>query len=299
MDARLGPDSCNFYKHLLGLHELPGSRRGNFYRPLTMFWLFLVNQIGHGAPGFFHIGVVLVHLVVMLEIYFLGRRLTKDAVVGAVAALLFGIHPTHIESVAWISGISDVLCAAFFLAALLAICAGRMTANGTGWPCRWCAWRRRCSPRRRRRCCWCSSCWTASANSRHGLVFARRPRDVRFAAIHRADDAALLLAVHILAQRSARMEVSTLEPSAALAPYALWWYLKKQVLPYSGERALHNHRRGKPDPRPDGGQLPVFACHAGAGGVAGAALARGTTAGRALCRHAASRGRGSAVVATA
>lgn len=36
-----------------------------------------------------------------------------------VTAFLFGIHPLHVESVAWISERKDVLCAFFFLAALL------------------------------------------------------------------------------------------------------------------------------------------------------------------------------------
>lgn len=91
-----------------------------FYRPLTMLWLVLVNKLSFGMPGFFHLAVVLLHIIVMLEVYALARRLTRDATLAALAALIFGIHPTHIESVAWISGVSDVLCAAFFLAALLA-----------------------------------------------------------------------------------------------------------------------------------------------------------------------------------
>ena len=205
----------------------------NFYRPLTMFWLFLVNQIGHGAPGFFHIGVVLVHLVVMLEIYFLGRRLTKDAVVGAVAALLFGIHPTHIESVAWISGISDVLCAAFFLAALLAYL--RWADDGQWY--------------------WLAVslvCLEAALLSKEAaalllvLIVLDRFRQFRgmdwfSRAVHALYVSLPFIVLttlhfswqsHILAQRSARMEVSTLEPSVALAPYALWWYLKKQVVPF-------------------------------------------------------------------
>jgi len=205
----------------------------NFYRPLTMFWLFLVNRIGHGAPGFFHVGVVLVHLVVMVEIYFLGRRLTKDAVVGAVAALLFGIHPTHIESVAWISGISDVLCAAFFLAALLGYL--RWADDG-----RW---------------YWLMVslvCLEAALLSKEAaalllvLIVLDRFRQSRgmdlfsrgVHAVYVSLPYILLTALHfswqshILAQRSTRMEGNPFEPSLALAPYALWWYLKKQVFPF-------------------------------------------------------------------
>ena len=40
-------------------------------------------------------------------------------VVGAVTGLLFGIHPLHVESVAWISERKDLLCAFFFLLSIL------------------------------------------------------------------------------------------------------------------------------------------------------------------------------------
>ncbi len=205
----------------------------NFYRPLTMFWLFLVNRVGHGAPGFFHIAVVLMHLVVMIEIYYLGRRLTKDAVVGAVAALFFGIHPTHIESVAWISGISDVLCAVFFLAALLAYL--RWSDDGGGH--------------------WLLAsllCLEAALLSKEAaalllvLIVLDRFRQSRGMDIFSRSIHAIYVSLpfivltvlhfswqsHILAQRSVRMEGSAFEPAASLAPYTLWWYLKKQVVPF-------------------------------------------------------------------
>jgi len=47
----------------------------------------------------------------------LGRRGAITA--GAVTAALFGLHPAHVESVAWVSERKDVLCAFFFLLSLL------------------------------------------------------------------------------------------------------------------------------------------------------------------------------------
>lgn len=204
----------------------------NFYRPLTMMWLFLVNQAGHGAPGFFHLGVVLVHLVVMVEIYLLGRRLTGDAGTGALAALLFGIHPTHIESVAWISGISDVMCAAFFLAALLAYL---RWSDGDGL--RWLLWSLVCLEsallskeaaallvllilfdrlRQFRQLDWFSRCVHT--------VYVSLPYIV-LTGLHFAWQS------YVISLRSLRVDSPGIEPSAALSPYVLWWYLKKQVVP--------------------------------------------------------------------
>ena len=42
--------------------------------------------------------------------------LTGKAEAGAIAGILFGIHPMHVESVAWISSRKDVLLGLFFLA---------------------------------------------------------------------------------------------------------------------------------------------------------------------------------------
>jgi tetratricopeptide (TPR) repeat protein len=44
----------------------------------------------------------------------------RIVVAGAATALLFGIHPVHVESVAWVSERKDLLCAVFFLGSLLA-----------------------------------------------------------------------------------------------------------------------------------------------------------------------------------
>ncbi|MDO8446221.1 MAG: tetratricopeptide repeat protein [Deltaproteobacteria bacterium] len=46
-------------------------------------------------------------------------RYPSSLVAASVTALLFGIHPIHVESVAWVSERKDVLCAFFFLLALL------------------------------------------------------------------------------------------------------------------------------------------------------------------------------------
>jgi len=203
----------------------------NFYRPFTMTWLFLVNQIGQGAPGFFHLGVVLMHMVVMLEVYLLGRRLTGDAVTGALAALLFGIHPTHIESVAWISGISDVLCAAFFLASLLAYLRWS-DGEGLGW------------------LALSLLCLESALLSKEAaallvvLIVLDRFRQFKSMdlfsravhAIYVSLPFIVLTVLHfawqsyVIAQRSVRLEARPLSPSFALSPYVLWWYMKKQVV---------------------------------------------------------------------
>lgn len=90
------------------------------YHPLTMISLALNAGTPLSPRPFIATNVALHALNTVLVFglaYLLSRR---RAWVALLAALLFGLHPMHVESVAWISERKDVLYAAFFLAAALA-----------------------------------------------------------------------------------------------------------------------------------------------------------------------------------
>ena len=62
-----------------------------------------------------------------------GSALEREALVaGAATAILFGIHPLHVESVAWVAERKDVLCAAFVLLSALAYCRFAVIAPSPG-----------------------------------------------------------------------------------------------------------------------------------------------------------------------
>ena len=68
----------------------------------------------------FHATNIVFHLVnVCLVFWFIYLLSNKNNLVAALAALLFGIHPMHIESVAWIAELKDVLYGCFFLSSLI------------------------------------------------------------------------------------------------------------------------------------------------------------------------------------
>ncbi|WP_455221791.1 hypothetical protein, partial [Kaarinaea lacus] len=50
-----------------------------------------------------------------------------------IAALLFAIHPQHVESVAWISGRKDLLCALFYFSAIIAYLHQHYSNKKTFW----------------------------------------------------------------------------------------------------------------------------------------------------------------------
>jgi tetratricopeptide (TPR) repeat protein len=93
--------------------------KGTYYRPAFLLWL-RVNWALFGSSAWgWHATTVAVHVAATALLYFFVRKLSRDETVAAIAALLFGLHPVHIESVAWVSGVTDPLAAISCLGALL------------------------------------------------------------------------------------------------------------------------------------------------------------------------------------
>ncbi len=92
----------------------------NYYRPLHLLWM-LANYSSFGLePTGWHLTTVLLHLAVTILVALLALRLTGDSWTASAAALLFGVHPAHVEAVAWVSGATEPLLALFLLPAFLA-----------------------------------------------------------------------------------------------------------------------------------------------------------------------------------
>ncbi len=88
------------------------------YYPVTYTAFWLMRHLwGLATPGY-HLVNILLHGI---NAILLGVLLEGLAVPGAwLAAALFALHPVHVESVAWISELKNVLSGFFFLASLLA-----------------------------------------------------------------------------------------------------------------------------------------------------------------------------------
>jgi Flp pilus assembly protein TadD len=75
---------------------------------------------------------VLLHIAATAMAYLAARRLLRNDAGALLAALLFAVHPAHVESVAWISGAPDPLMAVFFFASYWGFLRWRED-KGTGW----------------------------------------------------------------------------------------------------------------------------------------------------------------------
>jgi hypothetical protein len=90
------------------------------YHPITILSLALNYAMTKLEPSSYLITNLLLHLVdTGLVFYFIWLISGKKIWVAAFTAIVFGIHPMHVESVAWISERKDVLYTLFFLLSLI------------------------------------------------------------------------------------------------------------------------------------------------------------------------------------
>ncbi len=88
------------------------------YQPLTMLSYMFDYKIFALSPFGYHLSNLLFHLLSTLLTFFIIKKLSNNVWVSFLTSLLFGIHPLHVESVAWVSERKDVLYGFFFLASL-------------------------------------------------------------------------------------------------------------------------------------------------------------------------------------
>ena len=94
--------------------------RSATWQPLVWISLMADMRDGEADPGVFHTTNLVLHVLNGLLLYFLLFLLTGEAVPAFFVAILFAIHPLHVESVAWVTERKDVLSTFWGLLSLLA-----------------------------------------------------------------------------------------------------------------------------------------------------------------------------------
>ncbi len=92
------------------------------YVPLTTLSFAFEYLFFQFNPYFYHLDNLLLHLSIAWLIYLFLRKLSLSVRTAGLAALLFAVHPMHVEAVAWVSARKDVLYAFFYMLALLNYC---------------------------------------------------------------------------------------------------------------------------------------------------------------------------------
>ncbi len=88
------------------------------FAPLTFLSFAFEYHFFKYDPFIYHFNNLLLHLGVTAFVFYFGLQLGLPLLAAFVAGLLFGIHPMHVESVAWVTERKDVLYAFFYMATL-------------------------------------------------------------------------------------------------------------------------------------------------------------------------------------
>jgi tetratricopeptide (TPR) repeat protein len=225
-------DIPSFFTH--DIFGSDGVAHSVYYRPLPLTYGLLLGYCTQGLPGGSHLAAIFLLLIAFWLAYRLGCRLFQDEKFALLAALLFALHPSKVESTAWIgSSLVDGLSGIFFLASLLAF------MNSTA-ETRWLRWRAAsvflfaCAVFSKETmvvlpAILAVQLWTASPR-------AGRMIRVLKALLPYAVVGAVYLAIRHQVIRPPKADVTYVHPTFThsylwTAPYSLWWYLRHLAWP--------------------------------------------------------------------
>jgi protein O-mannosyl-transferase len=109
----------NALVHSINLKEIFSQNVMGNWHPVTILMFAIEYRFFGLNPAGYHAVNLLLHLLNVILVFYTIRLLSDKIAVALVAALLFGIHPLHVESVAWAAELKDLLYTFFFLASYI------------------------------------------------------------------------------------------------------------------------------------------------------------------------------------
>ena len=100
-----------------GLRTVATSFLDGNYHPLTVLSLALDYRFGGLDPAGYHRTNVAIHVLATLAVFWLVLLLTGSREIAVFVALFHGVHPMHVESVAWVTERKDLLYGLFYFLA--------------------------------------------------------------------------------------------------------------------------------------------------------------------------------------
>ncbi len=95
------------------------AQRDNMYRPLQFITYWALYRLKGPNPVVFHLALLLFYAAAVWLVFRLACELLPNSLVAFVGALLWALHPLHVETVAWISALPDLGATFFYLLAFL------------------------------------------------------------------------------------------------------------------------------------------------------------------------------------
>lgn len=104
-------------KSLASLRQFWTAPYRDLFTPLAYTWWWGIAKVAD-HPAAYHAGNLLLHLLCVALVFALLRALGAGPMNAGLGALVFAVHPIQVETVAWISGMNNLLAAGFSLASL-------------------------------------------------------------------------------------------------------------------------------------------------------------------------------------
>lgn len=90
-----------------------------YYRPIFSLWLLVVHTAAGLSPFGWHLANILLHMIITFLVFKLAVAVLDSPIAASAAALLFAVHPVHIEDVCWVSAGNEIIYTGFVLCSLL------------------------------------------------------------------------------------------------------------------------------------------------------------------------------------
>lgn len=95
------------------------TQKNGTYVPIPLLSFALEYKFFGLNPLPYHLNNLLLHLLCTMFVFFILKLLRIPALYAALGALLFGIHPMRVETVAWVTERKDLLFSVFYLGAII------------------------------------------------------------------------------------------------------------------------------------------------------------------------------------
>ena len=91
----------------------------HFYRPVIDVYFGVMTPLLRGSPVLFHEASIVLHIVNVLVVFALARRIGGSDWFGWAAALFFAVQPSDIDAIAWVGALAEAIGALFGCLSLL------------------------------------------------------------------------------------------------------------------------------------------------------------------------------------
>lgn len=106
----------------------------NYWRPTFTAWSIVNFKLFGVSPFGWHVTNLFLHIIAGMLAYFLMMQWAVPRAAAFWIALIFAVHPVHVESVAWISGSPDLLMAVFLFGSFLLLGSGKANGERISYP---------------------------------------------------------------------------------------------------------------------------------------------------------------------